>query len=131
MPAENPQKIMEKERAIMFEIPKKNRTNIVNVRLTEDELDYLQYRQKLIGAKSLSAYIRYAAISKQMTVIDKDSLKKILVDIAGIRNSLNQIAKRLNSTNQFYDDDKNTIADATKEIEELWQSLNTMLSKQP
>lgn len=115
----------------MFEIPKKNRDVNVKVRLTEDELDYLQYRQKLIGAKSLSAYIRYAAISKQITVIDKDSLKKILVDIAGIRNSLNQIAKRLNSTNQFYDDDKETIADATKEIEELWQSLNTMLSKQP
>lgn len=131
MPAENPQKMMKKERTIMFEIPKKNRDVNVKVRLTEDELDYLQYRQKLIGAKSLSAYIRYAAISKQITVIDKDSLKKILVDIAGIRNSLNQIAKRLNSTNQFYDDDKETIADATKEIEELWQSLNTMLSKQP
>lgn len=131
MPAENPQKKMEKERAIMFEIPKKNRTNIVNVRLTEDELDYLQYRQKLIGAKSLSAYIRYAAISKQMTVIDRDSLKRILIDVAGIRSSLNQIAKRLNVTNQFYGDDANTISKADEEMKEIWQSLNTMLSKQP
>lgn len=115
----------------MFEIPKKKRDVNIKVRLTEDELDYLQYRQKLIGARSLSAYIRYAAISKQMTIIDKESLKKILVDIAGIRNSLNQIAKRLNATDQFYDSDRDTIADATKEIEEIWQSLNIMLSKQP
>ena len=67
----------------MQEIPKKNRGSVVTVRLTEDEHDYLEYRQKFIGAKSLSAYIRYAAISKKITVFDKDSLKKIMTDHPG------------------------------------------------
>ena len=115
----------------MNEIPKKNRGSVVTVRLTEDERDYLEYRQKFIGAKNLSTYIRYAAISTKMTVLDKDSLKKIVIDIAGIRSSLNQIAKRLNATNQYYDDDRKTIEEARKELNEIWQSLNTMLSNQP
>lgn len=115
----------------MSEIPKKNREVNVKVRLTEDERDYLEYRQKFIDARSLSAYIRYAAISTKLNVIDKDSLKKIITDIAGIRGSLNQIAKRLNATNQFYGDDRKTIEEAQKELNEIWQSLNTMLSNQP
>ena len=115
----------------MPEIQKKNRNIIVNVRLTDDERDYLEYRQNFIGAKSLSAYIRYAAISTKITVFDKDSLKKIMTDVGGIRGSLNQIAKRLNATNQFYDDDRKTIEEAQKELNKIWQSLNTMLSNQP
>ena len=115
----------------MQEIPKKNRGSVVTVRLTEDEHDYLEYRQKFIGAKSLSAYIRYAAISKKITVFDKDSMKKIMIDVGGIRGSLNQIAKRLNATNQYYEDDRKTIEEAQKELSEIWQLLNTMLSNQP
>lgn len=116
---------------VCLKFRKKNREVNVKVRLTEDERDYLEYRQKFIGAKSLSAYIRYAAISTKLNVIDKDSLKKIITDIAGIRGSLNQIAKRLNATNQFYGDDRKTIEEAQKELNEIWQSLNTMLSNQP
>ena len=115
----------------MADNPKQNRTFIVNVRLTEDEHEYLQYRQKMIGAASLSAYIRYAAISKKLVVLDHESLMKITSDISGIRNSLNQIAKRLNATNQFYGEDRKTIEDAMGEMDEIWQSLGTMLSKQP
>ena len=115
----------------MDEIPKKNRSVNVKVRLTEDERDYLEYRQKFMGARSLSAYIRYASISKEIRILDKDSLKKIITDIAGIRGSLNQIAKRLNATNQYYEDDRKTIEAARKELNEIWQSLNTMLSNQP
>lgn len=115
----------------MYEIPKKNRTVNVKVRLTEDEYDYLQYRRDFIGARSLSAYIRYAAISKAITVVDKDALKEMMTDVSGIRNSLNQIAKRLNSTDQFYDDDRKTIIEATEELDKIWQLLSCTLSKQP
>ena len=115
----------------MKDNPKKNRDFIVNVRFTEDEHEYLQYRQKMCGVASLSAYIRYAAISKKMVVLDHDSLLKISTDISGIRNSLNQIAKRLNSTNQFFAEDRRSIEDAMREMNEIWQSLGTMLSKQP
>ena len=115
----------------MDENQKKNRTVNVKVRFTEDEHEYLQYRQKMIGAASLSAYIRYAAISKKLVVLDHESLMKITSDISGIRNSLNQIAKRLNATNQFYGEDRKTIEDAMGEMDEIWQSLGTMLSKQP
>ena len=115
----------------MFEIPKKSRDVNVKVRLTEDERDYLEYRQKFIGARSLSAYIRYAAISKKITIIDKDSLKKIMIDISGIRGCLNQIARRLNAANQFYGDDRKTIEEAQKELNEIWHSLISILSSQP
>ena len=115
----------------MNDIPKKNRSFIVNVRFTEDEHEYLQYRQKVCGARSLSEYIRFAAINKEMTVIDHDALKQFLVDIAAIRSSLNQIAKRFNATNQFYGDDRKTVEDAMQEMNEIWQSLSTMLLKQP
>ena len=115
----------------MSEIPKKNRDVNVKVRLTADERDYLEYRKNYIGARSLSAYIRYAAISKKITILDKDSLKKITIDIAGIRSSLNQIARRLNATNQFYGDDRKTLEEAQKELAEIWHSLNALISKPP
>ncbi len=110
---------------------RQNRTVNVKVRLTEDEYDYLQYRQKLMGARSISEYLRYAAISKQIQVTDKELLKKMSVDVSGIRNSLNQIAKRLNATGQCYEDDLRTIAATKGELEQIWQSLQSILSNQP
>ncbi len=66
--SEGAQKLQKRSDSSMSEIPKKNRSVIVNVRLTDDERDYLEYRQKFIGARSLSAYIRYAAISTKLNM---------------------------------------------------------------
>ena len=108
-----------------------NRTVNVKVRLTEDEHDYLLYRQKAIHAPTLSAYIRYAAINKKLVVLDHESLMKITSDISGIRNSLNQIAKRLNATNQFYAEDRITIESAIKDMDRIWSSVTDLWLKQP
>ena len=53
---------------------------------------------------------------------NRSDFEKLLVKGANV----NQIARRINSTNRFYDDDVNYIKEVN---EKIWQSLNSVQSK--
>ena len=61
-------------------------------------------------------------------VVDINDLRKsdLRKNITAIGTNINQIAKRVNSTNRFYDEDIEYIKKVQKEI---WQSLNSVQSK--
>ena len=49
-------------------------------------------------------------------------------ELGRISSSLNQIAKRINSTNHVYQEDMDEVKELMKQV---WQSQKSMLSQQP
>ena len=92
------------------------RNNGIYLMLSDDELEILEKKYKLSGCKSLRQFIMKCILEKNIFVLDMDVFRDMSTSISRIASNINQIAKRVNSTNVIY---KNDIDD-----------LKTLLTKQ-
>ncbi|HEN7857942.1 plasmid mobilization protein [Streptococcus agalactiae] len=92
------------------------RNNGIYLMLSDDELQILEKKYKLSGCKSLRQFIMKCILEKDIFVLDMDVFRDMSTSISRISSNINQIAKRVNSTNVIY---KNDIYD-----------LKTLLTKQ-
>lgn len=92
------------------------RNNGIYLMLSDDELEILEKKYKLSGCKSLRQFIMKCILEKDIFVLDMDVFRNMSTSISRISSNINQIAKRVNSTNVIY---KNDIDD-----------LKTLLTKQ-
>ena len=112
----------------MTELAKRNRTNPVQFYLNDDEQYILDEKFKLSGMKSKSAFLRKLILYGYVYEVDYSYLRNYNTELGRISSSLNQIAKRINSTNHIYKED----IDEVKELmNEVWHTQKSMLSKQP
>ena len=86
----------------------------------------IEERMSQVGTKSLSAYLRKIAIDGMIINLQIPELKEIISLLRRCSNSLNQIAKRVNSTGRIYDVEMEQIL---QNQEELWQAVNEILRK--
>ena len=93
--------------------------------VTEEEKNFIYKKMSLIGVKNLSAYLRKMAIDGQLVRIETTDLDEICRQIIGIAKNINQIAKRINATDNIFPDD---IREMKKKVEEVWQLLKSTLS---
>ena len=96
------------------------------IREAEEELKIIEKRASLTNEKSLSSYLRKQAIKGFIINVNFSEFDHLRKNITAIGTNINQIAKRVNSTNRFYDEDIEYIKKVQKEI---WQSLNSVQSK--
>ena len=96
--------------------------------VTEEEKNIILERRKIAGFRNTSAYIRKMAIDGRIFKIDHTPLKEISSLMTRVSTNINQIAKRVNSTNNIYKDD---VEELKEMINEIWQSLKSILSKLP
>ncbi len=96
--------------------------------VTEEEKALIEEKRKLAGFNNTGSYMRKIAIDGQIFKLDNAPLKVVSSQMTGIATNINQIAKRVNSTNTIYDDDIKEIKEMTNEI---WLSLKSILSKLP
>ena len=73
--------------------------------VTEEEKNFIYKKMSLIGVKNLSAYLRKMAIDGQLVRIETTDLDEICRQISGIAKNINQIAKRINATDNIFSDD--------------------------
>lgn len=107
---------------------KRNRTNPVQFYLNDDEQYILDEKFKLSGMKSKSAFLRKLILYGYVYEVDYSYLRNYNTELGRINSSLNQITKRINSTNHIYQED----IDEVKELmNEVWRTQKSMLSKQP
>ena len=59
--------------------------------------------------------------------VDYKNLTDVVKELNSIGRNINQIAARANATDNIY---KSDVEDLQKEMEEIWRSLRSMLSKQ-
>ena len=86
----------------------------------------IEERMSQVGTKSLSAYLRKIAIDGMIINLQIPELKEIISLLRRCSNSLNQIAKRANSTGRIYDAEMEQIL---QNQEELWRAVNEILRK--
>lgn len=101
------------------------RMTVVTFRLSPDELNFVKQKAKLSGAKNLSCYLRKMAITGLVVKYSDETLNDIKKSISGIGNNINQIAMRVNKTNNIYSND---IAEIKEKVDGIWQSLTFIQS---
>ena len=81
------------------------RTHGIYLMLSDDELKVLEKKYRLSGCKTLRQFIMKCIIGKDIFVLDMTAFRELSASIGRITGSINQIAKRVNSTTMIYKDD--------------------------
>ena len=102
------------------------RTRSVQVRLTEEEIDYLNHKFELSGLKSKSEFMRMMFFEGLVVKFSDDDMQFLMRQISGVTNNVNQIATRVNSTDKIY---ANDIEEIRQKQEEIWQQLRYLESQ--
>lgn len=102
-----------------------NRNKVIKFKVSANELDYIKRKAKFSESKNLSCYLRKMAIAGMIINYPADTLKTLQRDMVGIKTNINQIAQRVNSTNNIYYDD---IRELQEKVDEIWQSLVSIQS---
>lgn len=100
----------------------------IHVMVTEEEKEIIEERRKLAGFQNTGSYMRKIAIDGRIFKIDHSPIRELSSQMTRVSTNINQIAKRVNSTDSIYKED---VAELKEMTEEIWQSLKSILSKLP
>ena len=106
----------------------RKRTNPVQFYLDDDEQYILDEKFRVSGMKSKSAFLRKLILYGYVYDVDYSYLRNYNTELGCISSNLNQIAKRVNSTGNIYQEDINEVKELMNEV---WRTQKSMLSKQP
>lgn len=106
----------------------RERNQQVKFYVTEEEKSLIEDKMKESGIKNMGAYLRKMAIDGHIFILDNMPLKEMNSMMTRFGSNMNQIAKRVNSTNAIYTEDMEEIKEMMKE---LWQLQKSILSKLP
>ena len=106
----------------------RTRTNRNEFHLNDDEQYILDEKFKLSGMKSKSAFLRKLILYGYVYEVDYSYLRNYNTALGRISSSLNQIAKRINSTDHIYQEDMDEVKELMNEV---WHTQKSMLLKQP
>ena len=112
----------------MSELANRTRTNRNEFHLNDDEQYILDEKFKLSGMKSKSAFLRKLILYGYVYEVDYSYLRNYNTELGRISSSMNQIAKRINSTNHIYQEDMDEVKELMNEV---WRTQKSMLLKQP
>lgn len=107
---------------------KRTRTNPVQFYLNDDEQYILNAKFKASKMKSKSAFLRKLVLFGFVYDVDYSYLRNYNTELGRISKSLNQIAKRINNTNNIYKADMDEVKELMNQV---WHTQKSMLSKQP
>ena len=96
--------------------------------LNDDEQYILNEKFKLSGMKSKSAFLRKLILYGYVYEVDYSYLRDYNTELGRISSNLNQIAKRINSTEHIYQEDMKELKELMNQV---WHTQKSMLSKQP
>jgi len=88
-----------------FDMANRVRTHGIYLMLSDDELKVLEKKYRLSGCKTLRQFIMRCILGKDIFVLDMTVFRELSASIGRITGSINQIAKRVNSTTMIYKDD--------------------------
>ena len=101
------------------------RTRSVQVRLTQEEYDFLEQKFKLSGYKSKSEFMRIAFFDTLVVKFSAEDMQELLRLVRSISNNVNQVAKKANETNNIYAEDVDKLK---AEVSELCHTLSIFVS---
>ena len=102
------------------------RTLYLKVRVSPEEMDAIKKKFANSGMDSLSSFVRAMIFEGYIVHIDGNELKEIGRLANNIANNINQIAHRVNSTHNIYQEDIDEIKNLANQ---LWRPLLFLQSK--
>lgn len=98
----------------------RTRNNGIYLMLSDEELELLNKKYKASKCKSLRQFIIKCILEKDIFILDMDVFREMSTNISRTSSSINQIAKRVNSTSLIYkndvDDLKSLLENQAKDI---------------
>lgn len=94
----------------------RTRSKQLNIKLTEDEYEFIKNRFNVSGKYNLSDFILYAVANKKFITVDTYPFYAVATEIARIGSNINQIARIANSTGHIYSSDIEQIQKSIYEI---------------
>ena len=104
----------------------RTRPNQILFFVSDDEKRIIKGKMKQLGTNNMGAYLRKMAIDGYLLQVDYSCFDKIAEDLTGISRNINQIAKRVNATDNVYAED---IRQIKRQMEEIWTLLKKILSQ--
>lgn len=104
----------------------RERSELIRFFVTKEEKEFIKHKMSLMNVTNMSAYLRKMAIDGMLIQVDYSQFDKIAKDLEGVSRNINQIAKRINSTETIYAGDMRQISEKQ---EEIWQLLKSILSQ--
>ena len=105
----------------------RTRKNELKIYLSDNEKNILNRKVEL-SKRSASDYIRTLILFGFVYDVDYSYLRQYNETLGKISGNLNQIAKRINSTGNVYEED---MAEVKAIMDEVWRTQKAMLKKQP
>lgn len=106
----------------------RERKNQMKFYASDEEKDLIDDKMKAAGISNFGAYARKMMIDGQIFNIDNSPLREAGPLLSRCSSNINQIAKRVNSTNSIYKEDIDEIKEMMNEI---WQLQKSILSSLP
>ena len=97
--------------------------------VNDKEYELIRKKMEQMGTDNMSAYIRKMVIDGYVVKLELPELRELTSKMKRISNSENQIAKRLNETDNIYEADIEEIKKNQEEIYEGIRKILTSLSK--
>ena len=94
----------------------RKRKIVLRCPVTEEEREMIEIKMKQVGTSQIGAYLRKMAIDGYVINFDTTDIKTFSKELQKIGRNINQIAKRVNSTNSIYREDIEEIRERQKEI---------------
>ena len=104
----------------------RTRNNGIYLMLSDEELELLNKKYKASKCKSLRQFIIKCILEKDIFILDMDVFREMSTNISRTSSSINQIAKRVNSTSLIY---KNDVDDLKKSLEIQAKDILAMRKK--
>ena len=104
----------------------RTRNNGIYLMLSDEELELLNKKYKASKCKSLRVFIIKCILEKDIFILDMDVFREMSTNISRTSSSINQIAKRVNSTSLIY---KNDVDDLKKSLEKQAKDILSMRKK--
>jgi hypothetical protein len=120
-PAERAVLIMERN-----PMANKTRTSNIHFMVTEEERAMIQRRMAQSGIKNMRSYLLKQAIDGRVIHIELDSVNEMVRLLSNATSNINQIARRVNETGNFYAAD---IEDLRGRYDELWVQTREILRR--
>ena len=106
----------------------RTRKKELKIYLSDNEQYILDRKVELSKRKSASDYIRTLILFGFVYDVDYSYLRQYNETLGKISGNMNQIAKRVNSTGNVYEED---MAEVKAIMEQVWKTQKAMLKKQP
>ena len=92
---------------------------------TPEEWAIIQHKMVQAGMENSGEYLRQMAMKGYVIEVDFSAVKELSHEVGGISRNINQIVKRVNTTDTLYKED---LTEIQEYMEKVWKLLRNTLS---